>query len=87
LKPAERKEILKWLKKLKFLNCYAANIKLAVNVGTGKLSGLKSRDYHIIMEILLPVMLHGYFDTDLLKMFTELSYFYRQLCAMQVLKT
>jgi hypothetical protein len=53
LKPAERKEILKWLKKLKFPDRYAANIKRAVNVGTGKLNGLKSHDYHIIMERLL----------------------------------
>jgi hypothetical protein len=65
LKPTERKEILKWLKKLKFPDRYAANIKQAVNVGTGKLNGLKSHDYHIIMERLLPVMLHGYFDIDL----------------------
>jgi hypothetical protein len=27
LKPTERKEILRWLKKLKFLNRYASNIK------------------------------------------------------------
>jgi hypothetical protein len=32
-------------------------------------------------------MLRGYFDIDLWKMFTELSYFYRQLCAKQVSKT
>jgi hypothetical protein len=38
------------------------------------------------MERLLPTMLHGYFDTDLWKMFAELSYFYRQLCAKQVSK-
>jgi hypothetical protein len=65
LKSAERKEILKWLKKLKFPDRYAANIKRAVNIGTGKLNGLKSHDYHIIMERLLPVMLRGYFDIDL----------------------
>jgi hypothetical protein len=86
LKPVERKEILKWLKKLKFSDRYAANIKWAVNVGTSKLNGLKSHDYHIIMERLLSVMLRGYFDIDLWKMFAELSYFYRQLCAKQVSK-
>jgi hypothetical protein len=32
-------------------------------------------------------MIHGYFDIDLWKMFAELSYFYRQLCAKQVSKT
>jgi hypothetical protein len=55
-KPAERKEILRWLKKLKFSNRYVYNIKQAVNVSTGKLNGLKSHDYHIIMERLMPVM-------------------------------
>jgi hypothetical protein len=86
LKPAERNEILKWLKKLKFSDRYAANITRAVNIGIGKLNGLKSHDYHIIMERLLPVMLRGYVDTDLWKMFVELSYFYRQLYAKQVSK-
>jgi hypothetical protein len=39
------------------------------------------------MEKLLSVMIHRYFDIDLWKMFAELSYFYRQLCAKQVSKT
>jgi hypothetical protein len=39
------------------------------------------------MERLLQVMLRGYFDIDLWKMFTELNYFYRQLCAKHVSKT
>jgi hypothetical protein len=38
LKPIERKDILRWLKTLKFSYRYAANIKQAVNVSTGKCS-------------------------------------------------
>jgi hypothetical protein len=87
LKPIERKEILMWLKKLKFLDRYVANIKRAINVSTGKPNGLKSHDYHIIIERLMPVMFHGYFDADLWKIFTELSYFYRQICAKEVSKS
>jgi hypothetical protein len=86
LKPTERKEVLRWLKILKFLDCYAANIKWAVNVGTGKLNGLKSHDYHIFIERHMSVMFRGYFKADLWKMFAELSYFYRQICAKQVSK-
>jgi hypothetical protein len=86
LKPAERKEILRWLKKLKFPDCYASNIKRAINVSTGKLNGLKSHDYHIIIERLMPVMFCGYFDIDMWKIFAELSYLYRQICAKQVSK-
>jgi hypothetical protein len=32
------------------------------------------------------VMFDGYFKADLWKMFAELSYFYRQICAKQVSK-
>jgi hypothetical protein len=86
LKPVERKEILRWLKKLKFLYRDASNIKRAVNVSTGKLNGLKSHDYHIIIERLMPIMFCGYFNADLWKICTELSYFYRHICAKQVSK-
>jgi hypothetical protein len=34
----------------------------------------------------MQVMFHGYFNADLWKIFTELSYFYRQICANQVSK-
>jgi hypothetical protein len=42
-----------------------ANIKQAVNIGTDKLNGMKSHDYHIIMEGLMPVMFHGFLNVDL----------------------
>jgi hypothetical protein len=32
----------------------------------------------------MPVMFHGYFKPDLWKMFVELSYLYRQICAKEV---
>jgi hypothetical protein len=33
------------------------------------------------------VMSRGYFDVDLWKIFTELNYFYRHICAKQVSKS
>jgi hypothetical protein len=87
LKPVERKEILRWLKKLKFLYCFTSNIKQAVNVNTGKHNWSKSHDYHIIIERLMSVMFRGYFDVDLWKIFIELGYFYRQNGAKQVSKS
>jgi hypothetical protein len=86
LKLAERKEILKWLKTLKFPDLYVTNIKWAVNVSTGNLNGLKSHDYHIFIERLMPVTFCGYFKADLWKMFVEPSYFYRQICAIKISK-
>jgi hypothetical protein len=67
LKPVERREIFKWLKKLKFLDSYVTNIKQAVNVSTGKLNGLKSHDYYIRIERLMPVIFRGYFNVNFVK--------------------
>jgi hypothetical protein len=50
LKPIEWKEILKELKTLKFSDCFVVNIKQAVNVGPGKLNGLKNHNYHIFID-------------------------------------
>jgi hypothetical protein len=74
------------LKNLKFPDGYAANLKRAVNILTGKMNGLKSHDYHIIMERLLPVMLRGYLPEEIWTMLAELSFFYRQLCAKEINK-
>jgi hypothetical protein len=82
LKVKDRKEVMRWMKRLKFPDGYAAGLKRCVNVKAGKIHGLKSHDYHIIMERLLPIMLHGYLDEVLAK----LSYFYRQLCAKEIKK-
>jgi hypothetical protein len=54
---------------------YAANLRRSVKMATGKLIGLKSHDYHIIIERFLTVMFQGYFDDAMV--LAELSYFYR----------
>jgi hypothetical protein len=50
---------------MKFPDRYTANIKRAINVDTGELNGLKSHDYHIFIERLMPVIFRDYFKPDL----------------------
>jgi hypothetical protein len=38
------------MKKIKFSDGYVVGLKIAVNLKTGKLTGLKSHDFHILME-------------------------------------
>jgi hypothetical protein len=64
LKTKERKEVLIWLQNLKFVDGYAVGFRRAVNLETGKLSGVKSHDYHIFLERLIPVMFRGYLNDD-----------------------
>jgi hypothetical protein len=46
----------------------------------------KRHDYHVIMEWLLLNMLRVYLHQDVWKTLSELSYFYRQLCAKEIKK-
>lgn len=62
--PKEKRKIMLWLKKLKFPDGFAAGFKRAPNMKTMKLTGLKSHDYHILMERLIPVMFRGFLPED-----------------------
>jgi hypothetical protein len=55
-----------------------------MNMATGKLIGLKSHDYHIIVKRLMSVMFRGYFGDAVWTVLAELRYFYRQLCAKKI---
>jgi hypothetical protein len=86
MKAKERKEVMTWMKNLKFPNGFATGFRRAINLKTGKFTGVKSHDYHIIMEWLLPNILRGYVHKDVWKTLAEPSYFYRQLCAKEIKK-
>jgi hypothetical protein len=75
-----------WMKNLKFLDGFATAFRRLINLKTGKLTGVKRHDYHVMMECLLPNMLRGYVNQDVWKTLVELSYFYRQLCAKEIKK-
>jgi hypothetical protein len=80
----ERREVLEWIQTLMFRDRYAANLKKRVNLSTMRVLGMKSHDYHIWMERLLPVMVRGYVPENVWQVLAELSFFLRQLCAKEV---
>jgi hypothetical protein len=73
----EKTKILKWFQALKFSDGYAANIRRGVNLLQKKIFGLKSHDYHIFMERLLPVAFCGFLPENVWLCLAELSFFYR----------
>jgi hypothetical protein len=85
LKPQQRKAFMWWTKGLKFPDGYAAGLRRFMNVVIWKLSGLKSHDYHKIMERHLPGMFQGYLDDAMWMVLIEVIYFYRQLCAIEII--
>lgn len=75
----QRKEMLEWFQNLKVPDGYAANLRRGVNMETLRINGLKSHDYHVMMERLMPVMFRGYFPDHIWQVLAELSFFYRKL--------
>ena len=49
-----------------------------------KIFGLKSHDWHIWIERVMPVMLRGFIPEDEWLVLAELSYFFRVLCAKEL---
>jgi len=78
--------ILQWFQDLKFPDAYAANIRRGVNLVQKRILGLKSHDFHIFVERLLPVAFRGFLSEDVWHCLAELSFFYRQLCAKELSK-
>jgi hypothetical protein len=74
-----------WMKRLKFSNGYVVGLRLSVNMMTGKLIGLKRHDYHIIMERLMSIIFQGNLNNAVWMVLAELRYFYRQLCAKEIM--
>jgi len=74
---AQKKEALEWIQKLQFPDGYAANLRRGVNLTTMRINGLKSHDYHIWIERLLPVMVRGYLPDHVWQVLVELSNFFR----------
>jgi len=81
----QKREALEWIKNvLMFPDGYAANLSRGVNLTTGRVNGLKSHDYHIWIERILPVMVRGYVPDRVWRVLAELSHFFRQLCAKEI---
>jgi hypothetical protein len=58
-----------------------------VNLSTLQVLGMKSHDFHKWIERILPAMVQGYVPEHVWLALSELSYFFRQLCAKELSQT
>src|SRR4051812_13415048 len=67
-----------------FPDGYAANLARGASLEKLKIIGLKSHDWHIWLERVMPMMLRGYIPEEEWLVLVELSYFFRVLCAKEL---
>jgi len=80
----QKRVVMQWFMDIKFPDGYVANLRRGVNMDTLKVNGLKSHDFHIFIERLLPAMMRGFVKNEIWEVLAELSYFFRVLCAKEV---
>ena len=81
LTPNDREGFCEFLKSVKYPDGYAANISRTVNTRNGRLSSLKSHDYHVLLQQILPIGMRGYIDNNICTTLFELGKFFEDMCA------
>ena len=86
LEREDRMLVLEWVQGLQFPDGYASNLSRCVNLQECKLQGMKSHDCHVFMQRLLPIAFRDLLPNDIWEAITELSNFFRDLCAHVLVK-
>ena len=77
----ERRSLCKGLHGIKMPQGYSSNIKRLVSMKDLKLIGLKSHDYHVLIQQLLPVAIRGMLPKKLRHTITRLCFFFSAICS------
>ncbi|KAL6495076.1 hypothetical protein OROGR_030758 [Orobanche gracilis] len=86
LNKAEKMDFLKTLKNLRLPSGFSSNLSNIVSLDPPGLLVMKSHDYHVIMQYLLPVLLQHAFPThpELRRALHQISLFFNLLCSKVV---
>jgi len=80
LTPDEAKAVCQWIKELKMLDGYSSNLARCADVEKGRICGMKSHDFHVFMESLLPTAF-SVLPIHVLNPLTEISHLFKDLCS------
>ncbi|WMV19316.1 hypothetical protein MTR67_012701 [Solanum verrucosum] len=76
----EKREFGEFLQCVKCPDGYASNISRCVSTDGVKLAKLKSHDYHVLLQRLLPIAIRGFGNKDVYLALIELGHFFQRLC-------
>ncbi|KAL5555316.1 hypothetical protein UlMin_037552 [Ulmus minor] len=81
---ANRRKFCRFVRSVKFPDGFASNLSKNVAQNDSRIVGLKSHDYHVIMQRLLPVGYWSLVNKTISSTIIELCTFFNQLCARTV---
>ncbi|KAJ9566494.1 LOW QUALITY PROTEIN: hypothetical protein OSB04_002460 [Centaurea solstitialis] len=80
-----RRLFCKFIKGVKLPDGFGSNFKRKVFDTEENISGMKSHGYHIMMQRLMPLGFRGYLDPTISTPIIELSSFFKQICARNLM--
>ena len=72
--------VYKWLKSLRFPGGHASNISRLVNMEGCRLYGMKSHDWHVFIQTLIPLAYLDFLPKGIWDALTKISHFFRDIC-------
>jgi hypothetical protein len=63
---------------------YASNIDKLVNLGECKLYEMKSHDYHVSMQTLIPIAYRNLLSKEIYDTLMEISNFFKDICLIKL---
>lgn len=74
--PQKKAEVFQWLHNVKYAHGYAGNIARYVKTMENKITRLKTHDYHVLLQRLLPVIIRPYLQSNVADKLVALSKFF-----------
>ncbi|GJU39727.1 pyruvate kinase [Tanacetum coccineum] len=84
--PENRKKFCQFIKGVKLPDGFGSNFKHKVTDNDTNITGLKSHDFHIMMQRLLPYGLQQYLPDKVAKLIIELCSFFKQICSATLIE-
>ncbi|GKD80178.1 reverse transcriptase domain-containing protein [Tanacetum coccineum] len=84
--PIIEKKFCQFIKGVKLPDGFGSNFKQKVTDSDSNIIGMKSHDFHIMMQRLLPYGLLQYLDTNVAKPIIELCSFLKQICSQTLIE-
>ncbi|GJU06695.1 hypothetical protein Tco_1123125 [Tanacetum coccineum] len=83
--PEDKKKFCQFIKGVKLTDGFGSNFKHKVTDNDTNITGLKSHDYPIMMQRLLPYGLQQYLPPDVAKPLIELCLLFKQICSQTLM--
>ena len=81
LNKKQKSDVCTFLSNISVPDGYSSNLSRCADIANRRLTGLKSYDCHVYLQVLLPLAIRGNLHQDVVDPITELSIYFKAVCS------